>query len=90
MSGFGIGELIEALNALAQHDANKRDMIKCDLLRVYMDIVRDKKHASVQERVDALTGIWLMTFVKDGVQAYKQIDGGIKCAFKPFVHSAFI
>jgi hypothetical protein len=78
------------MNALAQNDANKRKMIKCDLLSIYMDVARDKKHLSIEARANALTGIWLMTFVKEGVQACKQIDGGIKCAFQTFIHPSFL
>jgi hypothetical protein len=74
--------MIKALNALARHDVNKRQLNELGLMQIYVDIVRDKKLASDEERVEALNGIWVMTFLPKAVEEYRKCDGSIDCWLK--------
>jgi hypothetical protein len=79
--GFAIGEIIEALNALGRHDANKRAMIKRGIVAIYVGIIRDHDPNITDdyERLEALRGVWLMTFLKKGVLECKKIDDCLEC-----------
>lgn len=80
--GFSVADVIKALNMLARHDENKRQMVELGIVPIYYGIVLgEEDKTTTTEREEALNGIWIVTFVEDGVKACHQIDGCIERRF---------